>query len=180
MEQLASYSNDDPAMLRQSFAALIPALEGRALRLTRSRPDAEDLLQETFIRALRFEATFRPGTNLRAWMNQILHSVFISRCRRRTRERRALQRFGSDPTLTARTAAPPTLSSVSDRMHAALHSLPTKSREVIELVDLRELSYREAADVLGVPTGTVMSRLFRARRLFAAALGRTIDVANAA
>ena len=65
------------------------------------------------------------------------------------------------------------LSAVSDRMHSALTSLPEKFRNVVELVDLREHSYREAADVLGVPVGTVMSRLFRARRMLGSALGET-------
>jgi RNA polymerase sigma-70 factor (ECF subfamily) len=103
-------------------------------------------------------------------MNQVLQSVFISRCRRSGRERRALQRFLGDPTLTARSAPPPALQSVSDKMHAALQALPPKFLSVVELVDLEELSYREAADALGIPVGTVMSRLFRARRMLEAAL----------
>jgi RNA polymerase sigma factor (sigma-70 family) len=120
----------------------------RALRLTRSRPDAEDLVQETVLRALRFEETFQRGTNLRAWMQQILQSVFISRCRRRVRERRALDRFGFDPTLTMRSTPAPTLRSVSGKMHAAFSSLPERFRRVVELVDLCDYSYREAAEVL--------------------------------
>ena len=166
-------STEAPGDLRSSMGALLPSLEGRALRLTRSRPEAEDLVQETLIRALRFEATFQPGTNLRAWMNQILHSVFISRCRRRVRERRAMQRFVCDPTLTATAAAAPMLSAVSNRMHSALYSLPDKFRTVVELVDLRDHSYREAAEIMGVPVGTVMSRLFRARKMLGSALGES-------
>jgi RNA polymerase sigma-70 factor (ECF subfamily) len=151
--------------LRASISMVLPALEARALRLTRSRPDADDLLQETVVRALRFESTFQRGTNLRAWMQQILQSVFISRCRRRVRERRALERFTSDPTLTSRMTAAPVLNCVSENMHAAFVALPERFRGVVELVDLRDHSYREAADVLGIPVGTVMSRLFRARRM---------------
>jgi len=111
--------------LRPAILGLLPGLKARALRLTRSRPDAEDLVQETVVRALRFEATFQSGTNLRAWMNQILQSVFISRCRRRARERRALERFVGDPTLSTRSTAAPILLSVSGRMHSALAALPT-------------------------------------------------------
>src|SRR5256885_8810631 len=113
-----------PKDLRASISAVLPALEARAIRLARSRPDAEDLVQETVVRALRFESTFERGTNVRAWMQQILQSVFISRCRRRARERRAFERYTSDPTLTARATAAPVLMSVSGPMHGAYASLP--------------------------------------------------------
>jgi len=160
--------------VRSALEPLLPSLQARALRLTRSRADAEDLVQETLIRALRFETTFQSGTNLRAWMNQILQSVFITRCRRRSRERRALERFIMDPTLTSTVAAAPVLSSVSDQMYSALHALPEKFLSVLELVDLRDFSYREAAEMLGIPVGTVMSRLFRARRMLGSALGEQL------
>jgi RNA polymerase sigma-70 factor (ECF subfamily) len=163
--------------LRASISEVLPVLEARALRLTRSRPDAEDLVQETVLRALRFEGTFQRGTNLRAWMQQILQSVFISRCRRRARERRALDRFAFDPTLTTRATAAPILRSVSGKMHAAFASLPERFRRVVELVDLCDYTYREAAEVLEVPVGTVMSRLFRARRMLQEALGEERETA---
>jgi RNA polymerase sigma-70 factor, ECF subfamily len=166
--------------LRDGVAVLLPSLQARALRLTRSRSDADDLVQETVLRALRFEGTFQNGTNLRAWMNQILQSVFISRCRRRGRERRALERFTFDPTLSSTSSAAPVLHSVSDKMHGALHALPEKFFTVVELVDLHEHSYREAADALGIPVGTVMSRLFRARRMLGASLGEAPEIATAA
>jgi len=166
--------------LRASISEVLPVLEARALRLTRSRPDAEDLVQETVLRALRFEETFQRGTNLRAWMQQILQSVFISRCRRRARERRALDRFAFDPTLTTRATAAPVLRSVSGKMHAAFSSLPERFRRVVELVDLCDYTYREAAEVLEVPVGTVMSRLFRARRMLEDALGEERELADAA
>jgi RNA polymerase sigma-70 factor (ECF subfamily) len=157
--------------LRASLHEVLPVLEARALRLTRSRPDAEDLVQETVLRALRFEGTFQRGTNLRAWMQQILQSVFISRCRRRARERRAFDRFAFDPTLTTWATAAPVLRSVSGKMHAAFTALPERFRRVVELVDLCDYTYREAAEVLEVPVGTVMSRLFRARRMLEESLG---------
>jgi RNA polymerase sigma-70 factor (ECF subfamily) len=163
--------------LRASIFEVLPVLEARALRLTRSRPDAEDLVQETVLRALRFEGTFQRGTNLRAWMQQILQSVFISRCRRRARERRAFDRFAFDPTLTTRATAAPVLSSVSGKMHAAFSLLPERFRRVVELVDLCDYTYREAAEVLEVPVGTVMSRLFRARRMLEEALGEERETA---
>lgn len=167
--------------VRSEMAALLPMLSARALRLARTRADADDLVQETMVRALRFEATFVPGTNLRAWMHQILQSVFISRMRRRVRERRALERYAHDPVLSSASTAPAPVSAVSDKVDAALRSLPDKFLKVVELVDLGDLSYREAADELGVPVGTVMSRLFRARRLLEGALGQEAPaIANAA
>jgi RNA polymerase sigma-70 factor (ECF subfamily) len=156
--------------LRLCLAAVLPSLQARARRLTRSRADAEDLVQESVLRALRFESTFQRGTNLRAWMHQILESVFITRCRSRVRERRALDRFVSDPTLCSHSSPSPRLSCVSDSMHSALQALPEKFLKVVQLVDLDELSYREAAERLEVPVGTVMSRLFRARRMLGASM----------
>jgi RNA polymerase sigma-70 factor (ECF subfamily) len=170
MNLTESTSTPLPKDLRSSISEVLPALEARALRLARSRCDAQDLVQETVVRALRFEQTFQRGTNVRAWMQQILQSVFISRCRRRARERRALERFSFDPTLNARSTSAPVLRCVSTEMHAAFSSLPERFRRVVELVDLADHSYREAAEVLGVPVGTVMSRLFRARRMLEAAL----------
>src|SRR5262249_30766625 len=128
------------------------------------------LVQETVLRALRFESTFQRGTNLRAWMHQILESVFVTRCRSRARERRAFERFAGDPTLCTRSTKAPEVRAVTNHVDAALRSLPDAFLKVVELVDLGEASYREAADTLGVPVGTVMSRLFRARRILETAL----------
>lgn len=163
------YGNTSPDA-RSAIAAVLPSLSARALRLSRSRADADDLVHDTVLRALRFEGTFQPGTNARAWMHQILSSVFISKMRSRSRERRALERFVHDPNLTATLTNPAPLRVVSDRVHAALAALPPKFRRAVELVDLEDHSYREAAEQLGVPVGTVMSRLFRARRMLEAAL----------
>jgi len=164
--------------LRHALPEVLPSLEARARRLARTRADAEDLVQESVLRALRFEATFVRGTNLRAWMHQILESVFITRCRSRVRERRALDRFVSDPTLCLRTGPAPQLRCVSDSMHAALSALPEKFLQVVQLVDLDELSYREAAERLEVPVGTVMSRLFRARRMLGGVIGAAVETAG--
>lgn len=179
MQLTDSVSDVSNMTVRAAIPHVLPALEARAMRLCRTRHEAEDLLQETVIRALRFEDTYQLGTNVRAWTQQIMQSVFISRCRRRVRERHALQRYTGDPTLTTRSTNAPVLNSVSTKMHSAYSSLPEKFREVIELVDLREQSYREAAEYLGVPVGTVMSRLFRARRMLAEAFGaETVAVAR--
>src|ERR1041385_197028 len=113
-------------------------------------------------------------------MHQILESVFITGCRKRRRERAALGRFAQDPTLMVARAPEPVLGVVTDSVDAALRSLPEKFFEVVDLVDLRDHSYREAADELGIPVGTVMSRLFRARRMLSLALGPVRDLPAAA
>jgi RNA polymerase sigma-70 factor (ECF subfamily) len=162
------------------IAALLPSLRARATRLTHSRVEADDLLQETALRALRFESTFERGTNLKAWMHRILESIFISGCRRRQRERSALGRFAEDPTLAKRSVPEPAPRVVSNKMDTALRSLPDKFRDVVALVDLRDHTYREAADELGIPVGTVMSRLFRARRMLSIALTPESELSAAA
>jgi len=157
--------------LRRGVAAMAPELFGRALRMSRSTVAAEDLVQDTVERALRFETQYRPGTNLKAWVHQILFSVFITKCRRGRRERRALDVLYSDP--NAWTAAPAVseMTALSPPTLRALDSIPEVYREAVVLVDLEELSYKDAADKIGVPVGTVMSRLHRGRKLLAKALG---------
>ena len=138
-----------------------------ALRLTHSRAEGEDLVQEAMMRAWAFWGRFEPGTNARAWMHRILMNTFINRYRRRKREREILAEVqhhaDRDPSWTAdeRPAAQP---GIGDEVEAALASLPDEFRAVVLLVDLDELSYREVADTLGCPIGTVMSRLHRGRR----------------
>jgi RNA polymerase sigma-70 factor (ECF subfamily) len=148
----------------------LPLLRARAIKLCKNASEAEDLVQDTIVRALRFESTFVRGTNLRAWLHQILLSVFGTRCRRSTRERRALEWLTVDPCAWTHSDPPPAIRFLSRRVEAALAELPKKFADVVRLVDLGELSYKDAAEDLGVPVGTVMSRLFRARRLLANAL----------
>ena len=157
--------------LRARLAAYWPDLYSRALRLSRNDAIAQDVIQDTFERALRFEDQYEPHSNLRAWLQRILLSVFVSRCRRLRRERRALENLMNDPcswTLPDSYSAPQALSPAVAR---ALASLPDPFRRAVELVDLADLSYRDAAASLGIPLGTVMSRLHRGRRMLAEALG---------
>ena len=158
--------------LRYALIELVPSLRAHALRLCAGRRDeAEDLLQDTIERALRFEPSYETGTNLRAWLHQILFSVFITRCRRRRRELWALDALGSDPCSWTRHDDPPEMSRLTRRVENALDALPRQFAAAVRLVDLGELSYKEAAELLGVPVGTVMSRLFRGRRMLAVSLG---------
>jgi RNA polymerase sigma-70 factor (ECF subfamily) len=160
----------DQSALRRNLADMAPELFGRALRMSRSRATAEDLVQDTVERAMRFEAHYQPGTNLRAWVYQILFSVFVTRCRRSRRERNALGNLSTDPCAwTTRDQAAEMLD-LSPPVARALAAVPDVFREALILVDLQELPYKEAARRLGVPVGTVMSRLYRGRRMLAQAV----------
>jgi RNA polymerase sigma-70 factor (ECF subfamily) len=159
--------------LRLGLAKLSPELFGRAMRMARSPELAQDLVQDTCERAMRFEAQYQPGTNLRAWVYQILFSVFVSRCRRGRRERNALDVLSSDPCAWTMPDAAAAMHDLSPPVAGALDQLPRGFRDAVVLVDIEELSYKDAAQRLGVPVGTVMSRLHRGRRLLAEALRET-------
>jgi RNA polymerase sigma-70 factor (ECF subfamily) len=163
----------------QNLAALTPDLFGRALRMARAPQVAEDLVQDTVERAIRFEAQFKPGTNLRAWVYQILFSVFVTRCRRGRRERNALGVLSTDPCAWTMPEASAEMQSLSPPIARALAALPMCFRDVVVLVDIEELSYKDAAKRLDVPVGTVMSRLHRGRRALAEAV-RAAESARAA
>lgn len=158
------------APMRAALTEVLPSLEARAMKLCGNAADARDLVQDTVERALRFEHSYRRGTNLRAWMQQVLFSVFVTKCRRRKRERRALEVLTSDPCAWTHRDGPPAMQQLSPGVQRALDSLPEQFASVVYLVDLNERSYKDAAAVLDVPIGTVMSRLFRGRKLLAAAL----------
>jgi len=148
-----------------------------ALYLTHNREQAEDLLQETYLRAFRFWHQFVPGTNCKAWLMTILHNNFRSRYRERYRAGQAVE---FDEELYQEHAAttdchgdPETVflrDRFDDEVECALTSLPQEFLEVSVLVDIQDLSYEEAAARLGCPIGTIRSRLSRARRLLHDAL----------
>lgn len=163
----------DQAELERGLAELVPELRGRACRLAGNATTAEDIVQDTIERALRFAAQYERGTNLRAWVYQILFSVFVTRYRRSRRERSALRTLAADPcawTTPERFIAPDAAVTLTPTTQGKLDALPESFRVVLKLVDLDELTYREAASELGVPVGTVMSRLHRGRKLLASQL----------
>ena len=147
-----------------------------ALRLSRNPQDAEDLVQETYLNAFRALDRFEEGTNLRAWLFRILNNAFISQYRRRKRRPSSSLDEVSDfylyDHLVAGNTAPPqenpereVLSRIGDEaVLRALEELPVEFRQVELLADVEGFSYREIADILGIPIGTVMSRLYRGRR----------------
>ena len=133
-----------------------------AMWLERNRTDAEDVVQETLMRALRSFHRFRPGTNCRAWLVTILQRVVSNRRRAR---RRSILASDPDDRLAHRMAfVPRPPEQLTDEgLLASLRRLPLPFQEVIVLCDVEELSYKEAAEALAIPVGTVMSRLHRGR-----------------
>ncbi len=158
----------------------LDALYQVALRLTRNRAEAEDVVQEAFLRAFRSFDRFNPGTNCRAWLFTILRNVFLNRVRRHWRE--VLEADVGDLVTTEAASegrlvpGNPEEELLQTVLHGdvdrALKTLPLPFREAVVLVDLEGLSYREVAEVLGCPVGTVMSRLSRGRALLRPMLGR--------
>jgi len=157
-----------------------------ATRLSRNRSDAEDLVQDTLVKALRARQQYEAGTNLKAWLLKILKNTFINRYRRGGLERTILDGPDADPladgwigAATLRAVRDPegqVLRPVLEReISAALDAVPEEFRLVVVLADVEELSFKEIADVVGCPIGTVMSRLHRGRRLLQ---GRLIEQAR--
>lgn len=149
-----------------------------ALRLTRDPERARDLTQESMLRAFRAFDTYQPGTNARAWLLKVVYSVFVNQYHRErrtpaTESIEALEmQHGFEPVAPATPSPDPWQPEgwTEPVVREALDRLPDDFRTAVLLVDVEELSYEEAATVMDCPVGTVRSRLFRARRLLAAAL----------
>ena len=146
-----------------------------ALRMSGDRSMAEDLVQDATLKALRGWDSFRPGTNLRAWLVTIVRNEYISGWRKR---RRAPALLTPDEVPESADPADPDPEGrffeqlMDDEVTAALDSLPDEFREVVVLSDLEGLPYAEVAEALGIPIGTVKSRLFRGRRILRGLLRR--------
>jgi RNA polymerase sigma-70 factor, ECF subfamily len=163
----------DATEFERTAVVYLDALYRTALRLTRNRAEAEDVVQETYLRAFRAFDRFDPGSNCRAWLFTILRNVFLNRQRGREREVHdadgLLAAEAADPATPASQANNPEEEFFQTVLHGdvdrALRALPLVYREAATLADLEGLSYREVSEVLGCPVGTVMSRLSRARHL---------------
>jgi RNA polymerase sigma-70 factor (ECF subfamily) len=174
-----------PRTDRTEFEALalehMDALYGAALRLTRSPKDAEDLVQDTYLKAYRFFDSFEKGTNIKAWLFKIQTNTFINRYRRKVKEREVAETPAED-LLADRFVSSEQLRAVqdpegdffgrllSDEVVKALEQVPVDFRMVVILADIQGFAYKEIAEIVGCPVGTVMSRLFRGRRLLQAQL----------
>jgi len=157
----------------------LDALHHVALRLTRNRAEAEDIVQEAFVRAFRSFHRFNPGTNCRAWLFTILRNVFLNRLRSQGREVPEAEMSGLDQAeamVDTHVGANPEERFLQTVLHGdvdrALMTLPLAFRETVLLVDIEGLTYREVAEIVGCPIGTVMSRLSRGRALLRRALVR--------
>lgn len=153
--------------------AFLEPLYATALRLTRNRADAEDLVQDTFVKALRFSDRFSAGTNLKAWLYTILLNTW--RNRRRDSARAPVEvdsprvdeaaNAGDGPSALDTPEQILLRATVREDLQAALDALPEVFREAVWLRDVEEFTYAEIAEMLAIPIGTVMSRISRGRRL---------------
>ena len=174
----ASSSQEDKsvALFEELAVPLFDSLYNFARWLVQNQNDAEDLVQETYLKALRNFASFQGGTNFRAWIFKILKNTFLSSCAKL--ERRMTSAMDSEEDsgwLPAISATPESLligRSDIDAVRSAIEQLPVIFREVVLLCDVEDASYREIAEILSIPIGTVMSRLARARKAVRATLHR--------
>ncbi len=153
-----------------------------ALRLTRNAADAQDLTQNTLVKALRFHDKFKEGTYIKAWLLTILRNTFINEYRRKVRRPTFVELSGTEPATD--NAPDPEVSFepregsredllelLDDEVKEAIESLPDDFRQAVIMADLEDKSYKEIAEAMGCPLGTVMSRLYRGRKLLRGKLG---------
>jgi RNA polymerase sigma-70 factor (ECF subfamily) len=155
----------------------MPQLYSAALRMTRNAQDAEDLVQETYLKAYRAYENFEAGTNLKAWLYRILTNTYINiyRSKQRRPEESELdeveelylyRKWGSSQNEMGRSAEEVVLNSLTDtEVKSAIEALPEQFRIAVLLADVEGFSYQEIAEILSVPSGTVMSRIHRGRKL---------------
>ncbi len=157
---------EHPPEVREQALSHLGALYNFALYLAKRPADAEDLVQETYLRAFRFAHRFQPGTHLRAWLFQILRNTFLTFYRRDSRELTVLNKEGADgPDEVWDAEAPVASAATAVDLERAIRDLPEEFRSVLLFADLEGFALAEIAQIMDTPVGTVKSRLFRARRL---------------
>ncbi len=162
------------AAFEELAVPLFDSLYNFARWLAQNQSDAEDLVQETYLKALRSYASFEPGTNFRAWIFKILKNTFLGSSAKL--EHRMTLAMDAEEDLPATSATPESLligRSDIDAVRCAIEQLPVIFREVVLLCDVEDASYREIAEILSIPIGTVMSRLARARKMVRESLRST-------
>jgi RNA polymerase sigma-70 factor (ECF subfamily) len=176
MPPLESLTPRDADTFMEEAMSHMDALHGVACRLTRNPAEAEDLVQDALVKAMRARDQFRAGTNLKAWLFRILTNTFINKFRRGGLEKSVLEGPDADPLAdgwvsasTMRQLRDPEATAllpiVEGEVRKALDALPPEFRLAVVLCDVEEFSYEEIADIMGCPIGTVMSRLHRGRKL---------------
>ena len=176
-----SGADEQPVSFDELALPLFDRLYNYAHWLTHNREEAEDLVQETYMKALKGFSSFKPGTNFRAWIYRILHNTFLT-------SRTGLQATMTVPLeddkedggaeLAVEPATPETIllqRASSEIMQRAIDELPVHFRETLLLCEVEEMSYQEIADTLAIPIGTVMSRLARARKLLQSRLRQQLQ-----
>src|ERR1700722_15265710 len=175
-QEKASKSVPEVDSFAEEALSHMDAMYGVACRLTRNPTEAEDLVQDALVKAMRARDQFNAGTNLKAWMFRILTNTFINKYRRGGLERSVLEGPDADP-LVAGWVSASTMRQLRDpgqmalppivgrRVRRALDSLPAEFKLAVVLCDVEEFSYEEIAEIMGCPIGTVMSRLHRGRKL---------------
>jgi RNA polymerase sigma-70 factor (ECF subfamily) len=176
MPQLDSNSAKDSDAFMDEALTHLDALHGVACRMTRNPTEAEDLVQDTLVKALRARDQYHPGTNLKAWLFRILTNTFINKFRRGGLEKSVFDGPDADPLAdgwvsasTMRQLRDPEqvalLPIIEGEVRRALDALPPEFRLAVILSDVEEFSYEEIAGIMGCPMGTVMSRLHRGRKI---------------
>jgi len=165
---------EDSAFADQALS-YIDALYGTALRLTRRPQDAEDLVQETYLKAFRASAQFERGTNLKAWLFTILHNTFRNMRRHDGRNpvdvnSEAVEQAADEAAEDRTPEQLLTRATLDSDLQSALDELPEAFRQAVWLRDVEEFSYADIARIVDVPIGTVMSRISRGRRMLYARL----------
>lgn len=173
----------DAEQFAQAALSHLDSLYGTALRLTRRAADAEDLVQDTYLKAFRASHQFERGTNLKAWLFTILHNTFRNMRRHDGRnpvdvDSEAVDRAAGDLDGVQSPEQILARATLDADLQAALDALPDAFREAVWLRDVEELSYADMANVLGIPIGTVMSRISRGRRALFEALQSTRGTAE--
>lgn len=171
----AGVSDDLKARFNEEAMPLLDQLYGGALRMTRNPQDAEDLVQETYLKAYKNFGSFTPGTNLKAWLYRIMTNTYINSYRKK--QRRPLETSADEVTdnqlYTSSSHDSTGLESAevealkampNSRISEALNALNEDYRMVVYYADVEGMAYKEIADVMGIPIGTVMSRLHRGRK----------------